>query len=214
MQRNTHKRASAELQMGREGRLPPGQALTQRFPVLHCGPVPTFDVQDWRLRVFGEVEQELSWSWEQFRQLPRARVVMDIHCVTAWSKFDTEWEGVSLRGLVEGGLVVPKRGATVVMQHCELGYTANVPLKVALGDNFLLATHLGGEPLTPEHGFPLRAVCGAIPGRDDLEDVYLWKGGKWLRGLEFLAEDRPGFWERAGYHSRGRVWEQERLSDG
>ncbi len=212
MQTNSSARATAETKRERGGRLPPGQVLTHRFPALHYGHVPSFDEQTWDLRVFGEVEKERRWSWEEFCRLPRTRVTMDIHCVTTWSKFDTEWEGVSLRELADVALVRPKPGATTMVQHCELGYTTNVPLEVALGDNFLLATHFGGEPLTPEHGFPLRAVCGAIPNRDDLEDVYFWKGGKWLRGLEFLADDEPGFWERSGYHNRGRVWEQERFS--
>ncbi len=213
MRTTSDERADAERKMDKEGRLPPRQSLTQRFPAMHYGPVPAFDEQTWDFKVFGEVEQVVRWSWDEFCRLPRAHARMDIHCVTTWSKFDTEWEGVSLRALVESGLARPKPSATVVLQHCELGYTTNVPLETALGENFLLATQFDGEPLAPEHGCPLRAVCGAIPGRDDLDDVYLWKGGKWLRGLEFLEEDRPGFWELAGYHNRGDVWEEERLSE-
>jgi DMSO/TMAO reductase YedYZ molybdopterin-dependent catalytic subunit len=213
MRNNSDERSGAERQMDDAGRLPPGQTLTHRFPVMHYGPVPAVDAQTWDFGVFGEVEKDARWSWEEFCRLPRARLKMDIHCVTTWSKLDTEWEGVSLRALVEGGLVRPKPGATVVLQHCELGYTTNVPLETALGENFLLATHFDGEPLTPEHGHPLRAVCGAIPGRDELEDIYFWKGGKWLRGLEFLEEDRLGFWELAGYHNRGGVWDEERFSE-
>ncbi len=179
---------------------------------MHNGPVPTFDEQTWDLTVFGEVEQDVRWGWGELCQLPRARATMDIHCVTAWSKLDTEREGVSLRDLVDRGLVRPKPSATVLVQHCEFGYTTNLPLSAAMGENVLLATHFGGDPIVPEHGFPLRVVCGAIPGREDREDVYLWKGGRWLRGLKFLSEDRPGYWEQAGYHNRGRVWVQERFS--
>ncbi len=135
---------------------------------------------------------------------------MDIHCVTQWSKFDTVWEGVSLRTLIELGLVKPLPTAKYVLQHAEHGFTANLPLEVMLGDNFLLATHYDGQPLTPDHGYPLRGVVGYIPGRNDLKTPYFWKGAKWLRGLEFLSEDRPGFWEQAGYHNEADVWKEER----
>ena len=138
---------------------------------------------------------------------------MDIHCVTAWSKTDTLWKGVTLQTLVSAGAVKIKKEVTAVVQHCEQGYTTNLPIQTAMGDNFLLATHYDGEPLDPEHGYPLRGVCGAIPGRNDLDDVYFWKGGKWLRGLEFLSDDKPGFWEKAGYHNRGNVWREERFVD-
>lgn len=135
---------------------------------------------------------------------------MDIHCVTRWSKFDTEWEGVSLKDLTEAGILKLKPTARYVIQHAEYGFTANLPLDVVLQDNFLLATHFNGEPLTPEHGYPLRGVIGAIPGREDLKVTYFWKGAKWLRGLEFAQEDRPGFWERAGYHNEADVWKEQR----
>ncbi len=136
---------------------------------------------------------------------------MDLHCVTRWSKFDTVWEGVSVRTLVEQGLIQPEPTAKFVMQHAEFGYTTNLPLEVVLQENFLLATHFNGEPISPDHGYPLRGVIGAIPGRQDLKDPYLWKGAKWLRGLEFMTEDRPGFWEMAGYHNEGDAWKEERF---
>jgi DMSO/TMAO reductase YedYZ molybdopterin-dependent catalytic subunit len=205
-------RREAEHQVQSEGRLPPGQSLTLKFPVLHYGPVPPFDAGTWDLRIWGDVEQEESWDWEAFNQLPRTKVTMDIHCVTRWSKFDTTWEGVSLRKLVEEGLIQPKPSAAYVMQHCEYNYTTNIPLEVALADNFLLATHFNGEPLTPEHGYPLRGVVGAIPGESDWKDIYLWKGGKWLRGLEFMTQDRLGFWEQAGYHNEADVWKEQRVA--
>jgi DMSO/TMAO reductase YedYZ molybdopterin-dependent catalytic subunit len=136
---------------------------------------------------------------------------MDIHCVTRWSKFDTEWEGVSLRTLVDEGLIKPKPTAQFVMQHAEYGFTTNLPLDIMLSENFLLATHYQGEPITPDHGYPLRGVVGQLTERDDLTVPYFWKGAKWLRGLEFMRQDRRGFWEQAGYHNRADVWKEERF---
>jgi DMSO/TMAO reductase YedYZ molybdopterin-dependent catalytic subunit len=193
------------------GRLPPGQSLTKKFPVLHYGPVPAFDPATWDLRVWGEVEQEVRWTWDEFNQLPRTSLLMDIHCVTRWSKLETRWEGVSVRTLVEQGLIKLKESARYVLQHAEYGFTVNLPLEVVLGDNFLLATHFDGQPLTPDHGYPLRGVVGYIPGRDDISTPYFWKGAKWLRGLQFMAHDKPGFWEQAGYHNEADVWKEERF---
>ena len=204
------RRRDDEEKMKKSGRMPPGQSLTQRFPVLHYGPVPGFNPATWDLRAWGEVEQEMVLNWDQFNQLPRTRLKMDIHCVTKWSKFDTEWEGVALRTLLEQGLIRLKPTAHYLLQHAEYGFTVNLPLEVALQDNFLLATHYDGQPITPEHGYPLRGVVGAIPGRADLSTPYLWKGAKWLRGLEFMTHDRPGFWEQAGYHNNADVWKEER----
>ncbi|KAF0109033.1 MAG: hypothetical protein FD146_77 [Anaerolineaceae bacterium] len=195
-----------------EDRLPPGQALTLKFPVLHYGPVPPFNPATWDFRVWGEVEKEKRWTWDEFNQLPRTQVTMDLHCVTRWSKFDALWEGVSVRALVDSGLVTPKPAAAFVMQHAEYGFTVNLPLEVALQDNFLLATHFNGEPISPDHGYPLRGVVGAIPGRADVKTPYLWKGAKWLRGLEFMSRDRLGFWEKAGYHNDADVWKEERFA--
>lgn len=194
------------------GRLPPGQAPTNKFPVLHYGPVPKFNPETWDFRVWGEVETPLTLTWEEFNQLPRTSVTMDIHCVTRWSKFDTRWEGVSLRTLIEQGLIKPLPSARHVLQHAEYGFTVNLPLDVMLQANFLLATHFDGQPLTPDHGYPLRGVIGAIPERDDLKVPYLWKGAKWLRGLEFLSQDKLGFWEQAGYHNEADVWKEQRFA--
>ena len=205
-------RRQKEEMVQREGRLPPGQSLTNKFPVLHYGPVPGFNPSTWDFRVWGEVEEERRWNWQEFQALPRARLKMDIHCVTRWSKFDTEWEGVSLRALVDQGLIQPRPTARFLLQHCEVGFTVNLPLEVALAETFLLATHYDGQPLTPEHGYPLRGVVGHIPGKDDLKAVYFWKGGKWLRGLEFMANDRLGFWEQAGYHNEADIWKEQRLA--
>jgi len=205
-----HRREEEE-RIQKEGRLPPGQALTQKFPVLHYGPVPPFNPATWDFRVGGEVEEEVRWTWDEFNHLPRTNLVMDIHCVTRWSKFDTAWEGVSLRALVDQGLVKPKSTARFVLQHAEFGFTANLPLEVMLSENFLMATHFNGQPITPDHGYPLRGVVGQIPSRDDLKTPYFWKGAKWLRGLEFLREDRLGFWEQAGYHNEADVWKEQRF---
>ena len=205
------KRKELEEKIKKEGRLPPGQSLTQKFPVLHYGPVPTFNPATWDFRVWGEVEEEKRWSWDEFNLLPRTRITMDIHCVTRWSKVDTSWEGVAVRTLVEQEIIKLKPSAEYVLQHAEYGFTVNLPIEVVLADNFLLATHFNGQPITPDHGAPLRGVVGYIKGREDLMTTYFWKGAKWLRGLEFMAHDRPGFWEQAGYHNEADVWKEERF---
>lgn len=204
------RRKQDEEQMRAAGRLPPGQSLTNRFPVLHYGPIPRFDPKTWDFRVWGEVEKELRLSWDEFNQLPRTKINLDLHCVTAWSKFDTLWEGVSVRTLIDQGLVKLKPSARFALEHAEYGYTTNLPLDVILQENFLMATHFDGKPIDPEHGYPLRGVVGAIPGRDDLTVPYLWKGAKWMRGIEFLSHDRMGFWEQAGYHNNADAWKEER----
>ena len=206
-------RKDEEEKVKREGRLPPGQALTNRFPVLHYGPVPRFNPATWDLRAFGEVEAEKRWTWEEFQKLPRTKVKMDIHCVTRWSKFDTEWEGISIKTLMDEGIVKLKPTAKYLLQHCEYGFTVNVPLEVALAPNFLLATHYDGQPLEPDHGYPLRGVVGHIPSTEHTTP-YFWKGGKWIRALEFLSQDRLGFWEQAGYHNEADVWKEQRFAYG
>jgi DMSO/TMAO reductase YedYZ molybdopterin-dependent catalytic subunit len=208
---NRSGRKEDEERVRKEGRLPPGQSLTQKFPVLHYGAVPAVDLESWNLRVWGEVEEEVRWDWEEFNKLPRTKLVMDIHCVTRWSKFDSEWAGVSVRTLVDEGFIMLKPTANYLIQHAEYGFTVNLPLEVVLADNFLLATHYNGEPLTPDHGFPLRGVVGHIPGRNDLKTTYFWKGAKWLRGLEYTQVDSPGFWEQAGYHNEADIWKEERI---
>jgi len=204
------KRKNDEEKMRSEGRLPPGQSLTARFPVLHYGPIPSVNLATWDLKFWGLVEEPLTLSWEQFNQLPKTTLRMDLHCVTRWSMFDSEWEGVLIRTLIENGMLKIKPEARYVLQHAEYGYTTNLPLSVMLQDNFLMGTHYNGQPITPEHGYPLRGVIGALPGRKDLETPYLWKGAKWLRGLQFLSEDQMGFWEEAGYHNEADVWKEQR----
>ena len=182
-------------------RLPPGQYLTEKWPVLHAGTVPRTDLATWNFRVFGEVENPIELSWEQFDELPRSENVQDIHCVTRWSRFDTRFEGVHWRELAK--LVRPTPSARYVVAHSEQDFTANVPLESLEDDLAVLATHADGEPLAPEHGWPLRLV---IPGK------YFWKSAKWLRGLELRSTDEPGFWERYGYHNDADPWREERFS--
>ena len=181
------------------GRLPPGQYLTEKWPVLHAGSVPHTDLATWDFRVWGEVESPVTLTWEQFAELPRSENVQDIHCVTRWSKFDTRFEGVHWRELAK--LVRPKPTAAFAIAHAEQGYTSNVPLSFLEDDLALLATHGDGAELTPDHGWPLRLV---IPGK------YFWKSAKWLRGIELRATDNPGFWERYGYHNDADPWNEER----
>ena len=209
---NLFGRREEESRMRLEDRLPPGQSLTQKFPVLHYGPVPRFDPSTWDFRVYGEVEEEVTWTWDEFNKLPRAKVKMDIHCVTRWSKFDTQWEGVYISTLIDEGFIKPKPAAKYIIQHAEYGFTANVPIELARSENFLLATHFDGKPLTPDHGYPLRGIVGNIPRQENLKVVYFWKGAKWVRALEFRAEDKLGFWEQAGYHNEADVWKEQRFS--
>jgi len=207
---NVFNRKAKENLVKEGNRLPAGQSLTDRFPVLHYGPTATYrNLDNWDLRVFGLVEEEKVWNWDEFNKLPRTNVTMDIHCVTRWSKFDTTWEGVSLKSLIDVGLIRLTPKARYLVQHCEYGFTVNLPLEVAMQPNFLLATHYNGQPLEPEHGYPLRGVIGAIPGGPH-KATYLWKGGKWLRSLEFLSHNRLGYWELIGFHNGADVWQQER----
>ena len=197
-----------------ENRLPPGQSLTNKFPVLHYGPTPRADLSTWTLKIFGLVEEEITWTWEEFNKLPRTKMMMDIHCVTRWSQFDMEWEGVSLGKLVKENIIKPKSEAKYVIQHCEYGYKTNTSMELVLQDNFLLATHYDGQPLTSDHGYPLRGLIGTFPDLGEPKSAYLWKGGKWLRGLEFRADDQLGFWEKAGYHNEADPWQEQRFSGG
>ncbi len=180
-------------------RLPPGQYLTEKWPVLHAGTVPNTDLATWDFKVFGEVENPITLSWEELTALPAREITTDIHCVTRWSRFDTTFKGVHWSELAK--LVQPKPSARYVVAHAEQDFTANVPLAALEDDEALVAYEADGEPLTPEHGWPLRLV---IPKR------YFWKSAKWLRGIELLDHDQPGFWERLGYHNEADFWKEER----
>lgn len=206
-------RRGKEADVAGQKRLPPGQSLTERFPVLHYGPTVTYpSLEEWDLKVFGAVENEITWTWQEFLNLPRTEITMDIHCVTRWSKFDTLWEGVSLKTLIDEGFITPLPEARYVIQHCEYGYTTNLPLDVMLMDNILMATHFNGAPLEPDHGYPLRVVVGSFADRSEDKTAYFWKGGKWLRGLEFRSDDQLGFWERNGYNNEADPWQEQRFS--
>ncbi len=183
-----------------EARIPPGQMVTVRFPVLHVGPVPPFDPQTWDFRAFGLVE-EVTLSYQEFMSLPKVKVVANFHCVTRWSRLDNEWEGVGFRELMRR--IRPQPQPRYVMVHCDGGYTTNLPWEALLDEDVLLAYRHDGRDLTPEHGWPLRLV---VPKR------YAWKSAKWVRALEFMEEDRPGYWEERGYHNRGDPWKEERYA--
>jgi DMSO/TMAO reductase YedYZ molybdopterin-dependent catalytic subunit len=185
-----------------KGRVPPGQYVTQKWPVLHYGSVPSVDLATWDFRVWGEVEEPFTFSWEEFRQMPRKSIHRDIHCVTRWTRLDMDFEGVPIQHILERAR--PKPSARFVVEHAEQGYTANLPLDLLDDDDVLLADVADGEPLSPEHGYPLRLV---VPKR------YFWKSAKWIRGLQFRADDQLGFWERYGYHNEADPWQEQRFTD-
>lgn len=190
---------SRRKQQADPSRVPPGQTVTTKFPVLHYGPSPRTDLATWDFRVWGLVQNPFTLSWDELMALPQVEVVTDIHCVTRWSKLDTTWRGVPFREVVERAMPLPD--GKFVMAHAENNYTTNIPLDVLLDDDVMLAHTFGGEPLELEHGYPLRLL---VPKR------YFWKSAKWLRGLEFMPADKAGFWEDAGYHMNGDPWQEER----
>lgn len=180
-------------------RLPPGQYLTDRFPVLHVGDVPTYEPGEWSLRVFGLVDRPLEMGFDELTSLPSVTVTTDIHCVTKWSKFDTVWRGVRVRDLLEAAGL--REGASHVMGHAEFGYTANLPLTDVMRDESLVVWEYEGKPIEPAHGGPVRLF---VP------HLYFWKSPKWLRGIEVMDADAPGFWERNGYHMYGDPFLEQR----
>ncbi len=191
--------------VGAEERVPPGQYVTEKFPVLHYGSVPGYKElqQTWDFRVWGEIEEPKRFTFDEFRALPTTTITTDIHCVTRWSKLDTTWEGVPFRTLLEH-IPALKPTAQHVLAHSEQGYTANIPLEVLLDDDVMLAYRYEGKELDPEHGYPLRLL---VPKK------YFWKSAKWLRGLEFMSQDKLGFWERYGYNNHADPWLEERYAD-
>jgi DMSO/TMAO reductase YedYZ molybdopterin-dependent catalytic subunit len=180
-------------------RVPPGQYLTERFPVLTVGPDPDFDLGGWDFRLYGEVESELALSWDELQALPQTELKTDIHCVTRWSKLDTVWRGVRVRDLLEQAVVKPE--GKFVMAYSDGGYTTNLPLEVVMDDDVLLAHTYDGKPLEPDHGAPVRLL---VPKR------YFWKSAKFLRRIEVMTEDRMGFWELNGYHNDADPWKEQR----
>ena len=196
-------RSKAEQKLTDKGldpaRLPPGQYLTEKWPVLHAGTVPQTDLATWDFKVFGEVEEPLTLTYEELQALPQTEITIDIHCVTRWSRFDTSFKGVHWCELAK--LVRPKPSAHFVLAHAEQGFTSNVPLDALEDDHALVAWEADGAPLEPDHGWPLRLV---VPSR------YFWKSAKWLLGLELLSADQPGSWERYGYHNEADYWQEQR----
>lgn len=183
-------------------RLPPGQTLTEKWPVLSYGATPHVDLATWTFRCFGLVDAEVSWTWREFLALPRAESTSDVHCVTHWSRYDNHWTGVAVRELL--GRVKIKPEATTVMVHAEQGYTTNVALADLQEDDVLLAYGHDGKDLPADHGGPCRLV---VP------KLYFWKSAKWVTGFEFLDVNTPGFWEVNGYHLHADPWKDERYSD-
>jgi DMSO/TMAO reductase YedYZ molybdopterin-dependent catalytic subunit len=200
-------RGRAEKKMRDAGydpsRLPPGQYLTEKWPVLHAGSVATYpaDLEGWDFRVSGEVESPVTLSWAELNELSRVEVTQDIHCVTRWSRFDASFAGIPWAAVAD--LVRLKPGARFAIAHAEAGFTTNVPLAFLEREGAMLATHADGEPLTAEHGWPLRLI---VPGK------YFWKSAKWLRGIELRPDDQPGFWERLGYHNEADPFAEERFA--
>jgi DMSO/TMAO reductase YedYZ molybdopterin-dependent catalytic subunit len=192
-----------KLDDAQKARVPPGQYVTPKWPVLHYGSVPRADLATWDFKVWGEIENPFTVTWREFTQMPRKSVHCDVHCVTRWTRLDMDFSGVPIQHILERAQLKP--AATFVLAHCEQGYTANLPLDVLDDEDVLLADEANGAPLEPEHGYPLRLV---VPKR------YFWKSAKWIRGLQFLSRDMLGFWERYGYNNNADPWKEERFSDG
>lgn len=185
----------------RDIRIPPGQSETDGLPVLHEGPVPDIKPEDWAFAIRGLVDNEKLLSFDEFTSLPMVKVHADIHCVTGWSRLDTLWEGVSAKEIVQA-IKIDERARFVVIQAWG-GYETNLPIDDFLQDDVLFALKLDGKPIPPEHGYPVRLV---VP------KLYFWKSPKWVTGIEFLENDRRGFWENRGYHNHGDPWTEERYS--
>ena len=183
-------------------RVPPGQQLTTKWPVLTYGRTPRFDPKRWTFRCLGLVEREVSWTWEEFLALPRVTMTSDMHCVTRWSRLDNTWEGVHIRTIIEA--CRPKPEAKFVLQHADPDYTTNTAIEDLVDDDVLLALKHDGRDIEPDHGGPMRLI---------LPKLYLWKSSKWLRAFEFLDVNPPGFWEQNGYHMHADPWPEERYSD-
>jgi DMSO/TMAO reductase YedYZ molybdopterin-dependent catalytic subunit len=195
------RRSDPESAGDTASRIPPGQYLTPDFPVLSAGPTPRVALDRWSLDIVGLVAEPVSWDWTGFQALAARDWVVDISCVTKWTKLDMRWRGVSVDALLEHVDVDP--AAAYMIAWCEGGYRTNLPLGDVLNGQAFVAYEYDGQPLTPEHGGPARLV---VPGR------YFWKSAKWIRGLRLQADDEPGFWESLGYHNRGDQWREERYS--
>jgi DMSO/TMAO reductase YedYZ molybdopterin-dependent catalytic subunit len=194
------ERKKLEQQRRNEGRVPPGQSLTLKWPVLHEGNVPRVDLRTWDFRVDGLVERPVRLNWEEFNRLPRTEIQCDMHCVTRWSRFDNRFEGILFTEVMK--LVMFKPEARFAIVRAENGYTTNLPLEDLMKPSTIFAFKHDGEPLSAEHGYPVRLI---------LPHLYLWKSVKWVRGFELVDHDIPGFWEQNGYHMRGDPWKEQRF---
>ncbi len=194
-------RRQREVEAREAGRLPPGQALTEKWPVLSTTRPPRFDLDSWRFTVSGLVERPISLTYHELLDLPQIETTSDIHCVTRWTKLDNAWEGISFRTIAE--MVVPTPEAAFVLFRCMVPYSSNLPLEACLEEDVLFAHSHDGLPLLPEHGWPLRLV---VP------QLYFWKSAKWVNRVQFLDKDQLGYWEKTGYHNEGDPWKQQRRS--
>lgn len=185
----------------RQNRIPPGQRVTEKWPVLHHGAVPTIDISNWTFTISGLVAEERKLTYEEFKSLPQVEVLSDIHCVTGWSRLSNLWEGVSTSVVRELVTILPE--AKFVIVHSTGGFTTNLSLSDFFQPDVLFALKHEGKLLTPEHGYPVRLVVPRL---------YFWKSAKWVVGVEFVDRDKPGFWESAGYHNRGDPWQEERYA--
>ena len=190
-----HQRPNKQIQK----RLPPGQHLTEGFPVLSAGPSPIISPKDWDFTIENVDGLSSKWNWYDFKQLPNENLTTDIHCVTKWSKFDTNWTGVTLDTLLQASKMT--FSGNYVMAFCDGGYTTNIPLEELLEGKSLIAFEYEGHPISIDHGGPVRLI---VPG------LYFWKSAKWIRGIKFMGDDRPGFWEEYGYHMLGDPWKEQR----
>jgi DMSO/TMAO reductase YedYZ molybdopterin-dependent catalytic subunit len=196
------KKKNEEQKARYQHRLPPGQSVTMKWPVLHVGSAPRFDPKSWDFYIGGLVKEPKRFTWEEFSALPTREQVSDMHCVTRWSKFDSRFEGIPVAEVMKHVELLPE--ANYVMVHADPSYTTNLPVEEFLADENMFVLKYEGQPLELEHGYPVRLL---VP------KLYLWKSAKWVRGLEFMAEDRSGFWEQYGYHNHGDPWQEERFGN-
>ena len=197
------KGRAREVDSTRKERIPPGQYETQDFPVLSAGPTPRVSLERWDFSIYGEITEDLRWTWNAFRKLPRENVKVDIHCVTKWSKLDTVWSGVSVDTLLESINLDEQPAIGYLIAFCDGGYTTNLPLADVRGGKAWVVDEYDGRPLAPEHGGPARLL---VP------HLYFWKSAKWVRGFKLVSDDRPGFWESVGYHNYGDPWKEQRYA--
>ena len=197
------KGRAREADQTRKERVPPGQYVTEGFPVLSAGPTPRTPLERWDFSISGEINEDLKWTWDEFQKLQRETVKVDIHCVTKWSKLGTNWTGVSVDTLLEGVDLDGQPEVQHLIAFCDGGYTTNLPLSDIKGGKAWIAFEYDGKPLAPEHGGPARLL---VP------HLYFWKSAKWVRGFKLVREDRPGFWESYGYHNYGDPWKEQRYA--